>query len=98
MTPTLEGIHLADDPDSNPEGYGDGAIWKGLGIYPYCIAPHFQSDHPETKLIDKSVEYFIEKKIPFIALRDGEAILFDTITKQNKVAAPNSESRSARSE
>jgi hypothetical protein len=31
------------------------------------------------------VEYFIEKKIPFVALHDGEAILFDTITKQNKV-------------
>lgn len=85
MTPTLEGIHLADDPESSPVGYTGQVIWKGLDLYPYCIAPHYRSDHPETKLIDQSVEYFIEKKIPFVALHDGEAILFDTITKQNKV-------------
>ena len=58
-------------------------MWEGLALYPFCIAPHFRSDHPETKLIDQSVEYFIEKKIPFVALRDGEAITFDTITKQS---------------
>ena len=83
MTPTLEGIHLADDPDSNPEGYTGSVIWEGLGLYPFCIAPHYRSDHPETKLIDQSVEYFIEKKIPFVALHDGEAITFDTVTNQS---------------
>jgi dipeptidase E len=83
MTPTLEGLHLADDPASNPDGYVGQTIWEGLALYPFCIAPHFRSDHPETKLIDQSVEYFIEKKIPFVALRDGEAISFDTITKQS---------------
>jgi dipeptidase E len=83
MTPTLEGIHLADEPDANPAGYTGRVIWEGLGLYPFCIAPHYRSDHPETKLIDQSVEYFVEKKIPFVALRDGEAITFDTVTKQS---------------
>jgi dipeptidase E len=87
MTPTLEGIHLDDDPASNPDGYAGQVLWEGLALYPFCIAPHFRSDHPETKLIDQSVEYFIEKKIPFVALRDGEAITFDTITKQSRVLA-----------
>jgi len=36
------------------------------------------------ELITKSVQYFIETKLPFIALHDGEALLYDTITKQNK--------------
>lgn len=84
MTPTLEGIHLADDPTSNPDGYSGEAIWKGLALYPYCIAPHFRSDHHETHLIERSVEYFLEKKIPFVALRDGEAVTFDTITKRGR--------------
>ena len=89
MTPTLEGIHLADDPASNPVGYAGPVMWEGLALYPFCIAPHFRSDHPETKLIDQSVEYFIEKKIPFVALHDGEAITFDTITKQGRVVGIN---------
>ena len=89
VTPTLDGIHLADDPDSNPKGYDNEVIWDGVGIYPYCIAPHFRSDHPEAELIEKSVKYFIDKKLPFIALHDGEALLYDTITKQNKALLDN---------
>ncbi len=89
VTPTLDGIHLADDPDSKPKDYGNEVIWDGVGIYPYCIAPHFRSDHPETDRIEKVVAYFIEKKLPFIALHDGEALLYDTITKQSKALPDN---------
>ena len=78
LTPTLEGIHLADDPDAVPAEYPPELIWSGLNIVPFCIAPHYRSDHSESALIEKSVEYFIEQKIPFIALRDGEAIVLDT--------------------
>jgi dipeptidase E len=78
LTPTLEGIHLADDPDAVPAGYPPELIWSGLNLVPFCIAPHYRSDHSESALIEKSVEYFIEQKIPFIALRDGEAIVLDT--------------------
>lgn len=80
VTPTLEGIHLADDPGAQPAGYAGDIIWSGLGFVPFCIAPHYRSDHCESALIEKSVEYFIERKIPFIALRDGEALLLDTKT------------------
>jgi dipeptidase E len=90
LTPTLEGIHLADDPTSNPEGYSGPVLWDGLALYPYCLAPHFRSDHPETRLIDQSVEYFIEKKLPFVALHDGEAIVFDTVDKQSRVVGSSS--------
>ncbi len=84
MTPTLEGIHLADEPTSCPDGYSGDAIWQGLALYPYCLAPHYRSDHFETHLIDHSVEYFIEHKMPFVALHDGEAVVFDTITKHGR--------------
>jgi dipeptidase E len=77
MTPTLEGIHLADEPDLTPAGYQAQPIWEGLGFVPYCIAPHYRSNHHETELIEKSVEYFIEHKIPFVALKDGEVLILE---------------------
>jgi dipeptidase E len=70
--------------------FGKPEMWEGLALYPFCIAPHFHSDHPETKLIDQSVEYFIEKKLPFVALHDGEAIVFDTVSKESRVVGGHS--------
>ncbi|MGH8931690.1 MAG: Type 1 glutamine amidotransferase-like domain-containing protein [Egibacteraceae bacterium] len=79
LGPTLCGIdgHI-DDPTIVPEGYEDAPpTWDCLNVLPYTIAPHYKSDHPESAEIDRSVEYFIENHIPFIALRDGEAIVVD---------------------
>lgn len=78
LAPTLKGIHLADEPEIHPEGYGNEVIWEGLGVLPFCVAPHYQSDHHESEMINQAIEYFIQNKIPFVALRDGEAILFES--------------------
>jgi dipeptidase E len=83
LAPTLKGIHIADDPETIPKGYSSQIIWTGLGFIPYCIAPHYRSNHPESTLIEKSVEYFIEQKIPFVALRDGEALVLDSRALQS---------------
>jgi dipeptidase E len=80
LAPTLKGIHFADEPHAMPKGYPSQIIWTGLGFIPYCIAPHYRSNHSESLLIEKSVEYFIEQKIPFLALRDGEALILDSKT------------------
>jgi dipeptidase E len=72
LTPTLEGIHILDKPEVKASGYPNQLPWEGLGIVPFCIAPHWRSDHRDSPLIEKSVEYFIHHKMPFIALRDGE--------------------------
>jgi dipeptidase E len=84
VTPTLEGIHLADEPEASPVGYSQDLIWSGLNFVPFCIAPHYRSDHFESALIEKTVEYFIEHKMPFIALHDGEALLLDTNEPSNR--------------
>lgn len=86
LTPTLEGIHLADNPEIIPQGYPKEVIWEGLGLLPFCIAPHWRSDHPESAMIEKSVKYFMEHKIPFIALRDGETYIADIREMPNKSA------------
>ncbi|WP_255953291.1 Type 1 glutamine amidotransferase-like domain-containing protein [Streptomyces odontomachi] len=79
LGPTLRGIegHI-DDPSFVPDGYPDTPTpWDGLGVLPYAIAPHYRSDHPESAEIERSVTYFIDHHIPFVALRDGESIVVD---------------------
>lgn len=77
LVPDLHGTELVDDPDVIPEGYDPEVVWGCLNILPYSIAPHYKSDHPESSDIDKSVQYFIDNHIPFIALRDGEVIVIN---------------------
>jgi dipeptidase E len=77
MAPTLRGIHLLDDPYFVPEGYSVEPLWDGLAVIPFCIAPHYRSHHPESGMMEEAIAYFIEHKIPFIALRDGEVYARD---------------------
>lgn len=75
LQPHLHGIELVDPPDVVPDDYDKEIIWDCLSILPYCVAPHYKSDHPESADVDKTVAYYIENHIPFMALRDGEAIV-----------------------
>jgi dipeptidase E len=77
LVPSLHGAELVDDPNIVPDGYDAGIIWDSLGLVPYSIAPHYKSDHPESADIDTSITYMVDNHIPFIALRDGEAIVVD---------------------
>jgi len=77
LAPTLRGLEIVDDSNIAPEGYDAEIIWDGLGLIPYSIAPHYKSDHPESAMIDTTVEYFEKHNMPFKALRDGEAIVVD---------------------
>ena len=78
LQPHLHGIELVDPPDVVPDGYDKEIIWECLGILPYCVAPHYRSPgHPETEDIEKTVAYYIENHIRFIALHDGEAIVIN---------------------
>lgn len=72
---TLYGLELVDNPNIVPQEYNKKIIWDGLDIIDYSIAPHYKSDHPESRMVDKEVKYFIENKMPFKTLRDGEVII-----------------------
>ena len=78
VTPSLEGIDLADDPNVIPDGYRPEVTWHGLSLVPFCIAPHYKSNHPESDVIGDVVEFYIASKIPFIALRDGDVYIEDS--------------------
>lgn len=75
LTPDLHGIELVDDPNDVPKGYDSEIIWEGMGLVDFAIAPHYQSDHPESPAIEKVVDYFKKHNIPYKALKDGQVIL-----------------------
>lgn len=75
MGPTLRGIEWVDDPNVVPQGYDSDIIWEGVGLVDYCIAPHYQSEHPESRLVDLTVAQYIKDKTLFKALKDGEVLL-----------------------
>jgi dipeptidase E len=77
MQPHLHGIELVDDPNVVPVGYEPEIIWDCLGLIPYCVAPHYKSDHPESADVDKTVTYYMDNHVPFIALHDGEVIIIE---------------------
>lgn len=75
LAPSLRGVELVDPINELAESYDEEVVWDGLGLVDYAFAPHYKSDHPESEDINKTVDYFIDNHMPFIALRDGEAIL-----------------------
>ena len=77
LCPTLKGIDIVDDVKYVKEIYNEEPIFEALNILPYSIAPHYNSDHPESELIEKVVEYFEKDKIPYRTLKDGDTIIID---------------------
>lgn len=75
LSPDFRGwIELVDDPNLFP--YGDSEVmFDGLGLIDYAFVPHYRSNHHESEAVEKAVEYLIENKILFKALRDGEVII-----------------------
>lgn len=72
----LNGLQFVDDIDLFPYLEMNEIIWEGLNFINYTIVPHYKSDHPESKKMDKVINYLIENKILFKALKDGEVITF----------------------
>ena len=75
LAPSLKGLDIVDDPNLVPEKYKPEVIWDGLGFINYVIEPHYRSEHPESTAVEKEVQYCIDNKILFKALRDGEVLI-----------------------
>lgn len=70
------GLDIVDDQKLTPEGYEFEYPATGLGIIDYTIVPHFESENPETPLVEKLHTYLKEKKLPHKTLHDGEVIIY----------------------
>jgi dipeptidase E len=62
--------------DRDLPGYPDTLVTTGLSLVPFVIAPHYGSE-PGAAGATEVTDAFIENHIPFIALRDGQAIVID---------------------
>ena len=58
------------------EGYPDTFVTTGLEILPFAIAPHYGRE-PGCAGGTPVADHYIDNHIPFIALRDGQALVID---------------------
>ena len=77
LAPSISGLNEMDDPSKSPYPSIREPISEGLGLIDYLIIPHYKSDHPETELADKDVEYCKSHNINYKTLRDGEVIIIE---------------------
>lgn len=75
--PDLRGIHLMDDPTDIPDGYDGDIPANALGLIPFRIVPHWQSDHPETARADEAVRWLDQHALEYRAIRDGDVVIVD---------------------
>ena len=85
LSPSLRGIHLADEPQALAVGYEHPTIWEGLGIIDYYIVPHYRCDHIESESMEAVVNYYCENKLPYQAISDGTVILETTHNREKQV-------------
>ncbi len=77
LSPTLKYLDIVDNPNIHPYPQMQKTLRDGLNIIPYCVAPHYRSDHSESADIEKEVQRMIDHKVLFKALRDSEVIIID---------------------
>ncbi len=75
LSPSLEGIHLADKPEAKAEGYDGNVIWEGLGILDDYIVPHYRCDHPESPAMEAVVAFYEALGFEYRTIADGEVIV-----------------------
>lgn len=75
LAPNFHGLEIVDNPKEIPIGYPRKIEWRGLGLINYSACPHYKSDHPESADVDKEVNFYKEKHLPYKTLKDGEVII-----------------------
>ena len=74
LAPSLHGLEHCDDPGVVP-----GPVdWDGLGVLDRALVPHVDSpDHPESKVLGEVAAAYRAADVPYLALRDGQALVID---------------------
>lgn len=62
--------------DDRLPGYPENVITNGMGLLPFAIVPHY-GRRPGSEAARGIADYYLDQHIPFIALRDGQAIVID---------------------
>lgn len=86
----LKALTGASDPHEVPAGYDADIVWEGLGLLPFSLVVHVDSDHPESKAMDKEVAFHEACQRAYRTLRDGEVLVVDG-DRTEVMGVPNSE-------
>jgi dipeptidase E len=78
LAPSLKGVELVDDPNVQVERYKPDIIWEGYGLIDFYPIVHYDSDHPESHLVDVELKHIKSLGIKYKTLRDGDTIIIDT--------------------
>jgi dipeptidase E len=79
LAPSLRGLELCDDA----EAVNGEIIWDGLGLLDHAFVPHLDSPgHPETELLEKVADLYERTGVPFLPMRDGQALVIDGPTRE----------------
>lgn len=68
---------IVDDAKDTPYKEQKKVIWEGLGLIDYIFLPHWNSNHSESKLINKEVEYCKQHNLKYKTFEDGDAIIIE---------------------
>lgn len=79
LSDSLKYIRFVDDPNDFPYKEIKETVWDGLCLFNYGLLPHYKSNHPESKKIEKAVKRCIANQWPFLTLKDGEVLTIDKI-------------------
>jgi dipeptidase E len=74
---SMRGLDFVDNPSVVPEKYESNVIWEGLSVLNYSIVVHYDSDHSESKLVNREIEYYESNHIPYKKITDGQVIIVD---------------------
>ena len=74
LAQSLKAYEIVDKPEA-PYRELKEVIWEGLGFVDFTFMPHWDSNHPESKDVERAIDYCRQNKIPFKAIRDGEVII-----------------------
>ncbi len=77
LSETLKSIDVVDDAKNFPYSQIKEGIYEGLGVFKYSFMPHYDSDHPESSLIDVEILRCIKNDWPYKTLKDGEVIIIE---------------------
>ena len=69
-TPSLRGIEFLDELPPEP-------MWEGLSLIDYHVAVHYRPGSPDVEPIQRTIRYYREHAMPYVALRDGEVLVVE---------------------
>jgi len=76
LSPSLDWYQIVDDSNYFPYSEIQKTIWKWVWLINFNFSPHYDSNHPESKLIDEEIKYCIDNKILFKAVKDWEVLIY----------------------